>query len=229
VSDGSAGPFEADHCQAGVSCTNATICTLEDALAFIAPPVPDSSESSKLESFVCASPILGPIVERWTEIGLPDCWLVAGAIAQTVWNAAFGLPRDHGLEDVDLVYFDDSDLSAIEEDRHERRIRHLFAHLSVKIDVKNEARVHLWYSEKFGKPIAPYTSATHAITTFPTTATSIGIQPGASGFSIAAPYGLSDLFGLIVRPNKVQITRTVYETKVSRWRSLWTGLTIIDW
>src|SRR6201998_1885163 len=32
-----------------------------------------------------------------------------------------------------------------------------------------------------------------------------------SGLSIAAPYGLSDLFGVVVRPNKVQITRAVYE------------------
>ena len=66
-------------------------------------------------------------------------------------------------------------------------------------------------------------------TGFPTTATAIGIQPGASGLSIAAPYGLSDLFGLIVRPNKVQITRAIYEAKVARWRSFWPGLTVIDW
>jgi hypothetical protein len=192
-------------------------------------PDPDSANYSKLESVVLASPILGPIVRAWPDISLSDCWLAAGSVAQTVWNSTFGLPLDHGLKDVDLVYFDDTDLSDTREAHHEERIRHLFASLPVKVDVKNEARVHLWYAEKFGHPISPYVSTTDAITTFPTTATAVGIQPGASGLSIAAPYGLSDLFGLIVRPNKAQITRTIYEAKVSRWRSLWPRLTFIDW
>ena len=187
------------------------------------------SESSKLENVVLASPILGPIIEGWPAISLPDCWLVAGSIAQTIWNDAFGLPPDHGLKDVDLVYFDDTDLSDIEEARHEERIGKLFGHLPVQVDVKNEARIHLWYSSKFGKSIAPYASAPHAIATFPTTATCVGIQPGPSGFSITAPYGLSDLFGLVVRPNKTLVSRAVYEAKVTRWRSLWPDLAILGW
>src|ERR1700732_3505684 len=85
-------------------------------------------------------------------------------------------------------------ISRTSEARHEERIRHLFARLPAKVDVKNKARVHLWYAEKFGQPISPYVSTTDAITTFPTTATAIGIQPGASGLSIAAPYGLSCLW-----------------------------------
>jgi hypothetical protein len=194
-----------------------------------AHPDDDSANRANFENIVLASPILGPIVREWPDIALPDCWLAAGSVAQTVWNSAFGLSLDHGLKDVDLVYFDDTDLSDIGEARHEERIRHLFARLPAKVDVKNEARVHLWYAEKFGQPISPYVSTTDAITTFPTTATAIGIQPGASGLSIAAPYGLSDLFGLIVRPNKVQITRAIYEAKVARWRSFWPGLTVIDW
>jgi len=188
-----------------------------------------STDCAKLESIVLASPILRPIISAWSAISLPDCWLIAGAIAQTVWNNAFGFPPGHGLKDVDLVYFDGSDLSGTGETRHEQRIRCLFAHLPAKVDVKNEARVHLWYPEKFGNPIPPYVSAEHAIATFPTTATAVGIQPGMSGLSIAAPYGLADLFGLVVRPNKVQITRAVYEAKVTRWRRLWPDLTILDW
>jgi uncharacterized protein len=194
-----------------------------------AHPDHDSANRANLENIVLASPILGPIVGEWAAISLPDCWLVAGAVAQTVWNSVFRPPLDHGLKDVDLVYFDDTDLSDIGEARHEDRVRHLFARLPARVDVKNEARVHLWYAEKFGHPISPYVSTTDAITTFPTTGTAVGIQPGPSGLSIAAPYGLSDLFGLIVRPSKAQITRTIYEAKVSRWRSVWPGLTVIDW
>jgi uncharacterized protein len=101
----------------------------------------DSIDCAKLESVVLASPILRPIISAWSAISLPDCWLVAGALAQTVWNSAFGFAPDHGLKDVDLVYFDDSDLSDIAEARHEERIRRLITHLPAKVDVKNEARV----------------------------------------------------------------------------------------
>jgi hypothetical protein len=206
-----------------------TRASLPSASCLAAHPDLDSANRMKLETLLLASPILGPIIGEWSAISLPDCWLVAGAIAQTVWNSAFGFTPDHGLKDVDLVYFDAADLSEAGEAHHAERVRCLFAGLSAKVDVKNEARVHLWYEAKFGYSISPYTSATHAITTFPTTATTIGVQPGPSRLSITAPYGLSDLFGPVVRPNKVQITRAIYEAKVARWRCLWPGLTIIDW
>jgi hypothetical protein len=201
--------FSADFHRAGISISRGG---RSDALT--RHPDDDSANRANLENIVLASPILGPIVREWPDIALPDCWLAAGWVAQTVWNSAFGLSLDHGLKDVDLVYFDDTDFSDIGEAGHEERIRHLFARLPAKVDVKNEARVHLWYAEKFGRPISPYVSTTDAIATFPTTATAIGIQPGASGLSIAAPYGRPDLFGLIVRPNKVQITPAIYEAKV---------------
>ena len=36
----------------------------------------------------------------------PVCWLASGALAQSVWNHAFGFAPEHGVSDVDLVYFD---------------------------------------------------------------------------------------------------------------------------
>jgi hypothetical protein len=184
---------------------------------------------SRLERILLASPILSPILRAWEAIALPDCWLVAGAIVQTVWNDLFGLEPNYGVRDVDLVYFDGFDLTQEAEANHEARIRQLFSGRGITIDVKNEARVHLWYARKFGGEIAPYTSTKHAITTFPTTATAIGVQPAGSGLLISAPFGLADLLGAIVRPNKIRITEAIYAAKVMRWRACWPGLTIVDW
>jgi hypothetical protein len=175
------------------------------------------------------SPIVTTIVDRWPQIDLPDCWLVAGCLAQTVWNDAFGLPATHGISDIDLVYFDGEDLSADTEAGHAARLRTLFADLGLWIDVKNEARVHLWYAEKFGNVLAPYVSTEDAITTFPTTATAVGVQPRVGGLHVFAPYGLSDLLGLIVRPNKKQITQAIYDAKVKKWRARWPDLRIVAW
>ena len=172
---------------------------------------------------------LGEILERFEEIVLPDSWLVAGCIAQTIWNLGCGQPAEFGLKDVDLMYFDEQDLSFEAEASHERRLRDLFQHLPIKLDVKNEARVHLWYEDRFGDAIKPYSSSADAIATFPTTATAVGVRQIRSKFECCAPFGLDDLFSLVVRPNERQITRAIYEAKVDRWRSIWHRLTFLPW
>ncbi len=182
-----------------------------------------------LERAIRSSPVLGPVLDRWAEVRLPDAWLAAGAVAQTVWNAKLGYPPDHGIRDVDIVYFDGEDLTVESEQAEAQRIASLFAHSSVRCDVKNEARVHLWYEARFGSAIAPYRSTEDAIATFPTTATAIGVRRTGGRFEISAPFGLTDLFHLIVRPNKTQINEEIYEAKLSRWRKYWPPLDIRPW
>jgi uncharacterized protein len=183
----------------------------------------------RLEAALRRNPYLWNIVREFDEIMLPDGWLVAGAVAQTVWNLAFAQDAAIGIKDADIVYFDAADLSAEAEVAHERRLREKFAHLPLKLDVKNEARVHLWYRDRFGYPIAPYSSCFDAIGSFPTTATAVGVRSRNGEFECCAPFGLDDLFGLIVRPNKRQITEAIYEAKLARWRQIWPELTYLDW
>ncbi|MGY5777529.1 nucleotidyltransferase family protein [Rhizobium sp. LEGMi135b] len=188
-----------------------------------------TGEQTELEDIVFKSPLLMRLLQRWSEIALPDCWLVAGAIAQTVWNHAFGLPPSHGINDLDIVYFDADDLSEQAETGHAARVREMFSDLPVWIDVKNEARVHCWYEAKFGYPIPPYRSTLDAITTFPTTATAVGLRPNGDSLEYCAPFGLSDLLKGVVRANKKQITQAIYEQKVNRWIAAWPKLRVIDW
>jgi uncharacterized protein len=184
---------------------------------------------ARLEKAVLSSPILRPVLERWDQVALPDGWLIAGAVAQTFWNATHGLAPSHGIKDVDIAYFDASDLTEEAEAAHATRINAVFAECAVHFDVKNQARVHLWYERKFGFPIRPYTSTRNAIATYPTTATSIGIRPTPSGLELCAPFGLHDLLNGVVRANKALITAGIYEAKVSRWKYAWPGLKVIEW
>jgi len=182
-----------------------------------------------LTAIVRSTPALAPLLERWAEVDLRDGWIAAGAVAQSLWNDAFGLPPLHGLADVDLIYCDATDLSEAAEAAQAARLRRCFADLPARLDVKNEARVHFWYGARFGYPIPPYGSAAQAVATFPTTATAVALRPAGPALEILAPFGLDDLLGLVVRPNKVQVTRAIYEAKVARWRPLWPGLRFIDW
>ena len=186
-------------------------------------------QSARLENVLPESQLLSRILESWDDLALPNCWLVAGAVTQTYWNHIHRYPAAYGIKDVDIIYFDPSDVSEAAENDHENRIARLYGDLDVTFDVKNQARVHLWYEQKFGYPISPYATAEAAIATFPTTAGAIGVRRAERALEFHAPFGTADLFELIVRPNKVQITRGIYEEKAGRWRSLWPRLKVLDW
>ena len=182
-----------------------------------------------IETSALENPAIRSVWHAWNELSLPDCWLVAGCLAQTVWNERFGFAPDYGISDIDLVYFDASDLTEAGETAQAERVRELFPDLGVWIDVKNEARVHLWYKAKFGYSITPYSSTINAIDTFPTTATTVGIRPKSSGAEVYSTFDLNDLFSGVVRANKRQITRAIYEAKVSKWLARWPDLEVVSW
>ena len=182
-----------------------------------------------LSHAVNTNPVLAEILENWDKVALPNCWIVAGAVVQSYWNAVHGYSPVYGIRDIDLIYFDPDDLSESAESGHRTRIAALFGNVTHRFDVKNEARVHLWYEGKFGYPIAPYESSESAIDTFPTTAGCIGVRPARAGLESYASFGFGDLLDLVVRPNKRQITRRIYDKKASRWQELWPQLKIIEW
>ncbi|MEW9549298.1 nucleotidyltransferase family protein [Nonomuraea sp. NPDC050783] len=170
-----------------------------------------------------ASPRLAAVLEGARALGLPGWWLAAGAVAQTIWNHVTDRDPDHGIRDYDLVYHDAADLSWAAEDAAIGAGRRVFGDLPVEI--RNEARVHLWYEERFGVPCPPYDSAEDAIGSFPATTCSLGVRITAGGeWKVYAPYGVADAFGLVLRPNPRLAPRHVYEAKVARWTAAWPEL-----
>ena len=98
-----------------------------------------------------------------------------------------------------------------------------------RFDVKNQARVHLWYETRFGKPTGAYRSSENAIDTFPTTVGSVGVRPQDGSLEAYTTFGFDDLLSLVVRPNKRLVTPDVYAAKVTRWKALWPKLSIVEW
>jgi hypothetical protein len=147
---------------------------------------------------------------------------------------------NRNIEDYDLAYYDSNDLSEEAEERIILSAQSTLRDLNLPVDVKNQARVHLWYKNHFGQDIRPYQSAEDAIRSWPTTATSIGVRRDENGnFTVCAPFGLTDLFSMIVRPNKTQAeyfltreqrtSRLVYNRKAAKWAKAWPKLVIIPW
>ena len=181
-----------------------------------------------LEQILGQNKVIKEILKLAPKLQMPNWYLGAGCIAQTIWNKLHGFDLNYGIKDYDLVYYDSSNLSAKEEELHIQKGKKLFK--DIPVEIKNEARVHLWYEKHFGYPIKPYQSVEDAINTWPTTATCIAVKYKDKGqFTIYAPYGLNDLLGMIVRPNKTQITKDIYLRKVDRWKKFWHKLEIISW
>jgi hypothetical protein len=190
---------------------------------------PIARQAEALKTLIRANPVVSTLLDELPRLGLPDWYLGAGALAQTVWNHLHGFSSTHGIDDYDIVYFDRGDLTEASESAIEATLLARASTRGVKVDVTNEARVHTWYEQNFGRPLAPYQSTEHAIATWPTTATSVGVRSDEGAFVVCAPFGLADLFAMVVRANTALIDREVYEAKVRRWEQLWPRLTILPW
>lgn len=178
---------------------------------------------------VLRNPIAATVLRRLDDLGLPDCYLTAGALFQTVWNCLTDRDPGAGIRDYDVFYFDADDLSWDAEDRAIRRAGEVFGDVEAVVEVRNEARVHLWYSDKFGVPCPPYRSTRDAIDSFAATTCCLGVRPDGESLDVYAPHGFGDLFGFVLRPNPVLAPRTVYETKAARWQRQWPRLRVLPW
>jgi hypothetical protein len=172
--------------------------------------------------------LLLPLLEKSSRFEIPNWYVGAGFLAQTVWNVKLGNPPLAHIQDIDWVYFDAEETEAQAQQRQDE-ITEAFSFQALPVDIKNQAHVHRWYEKKFGTPILPYATVEAAIQTWPTTATAIGITLREGEKIIYAPFGLADLLALRVRPNQTQITEEVYAKKIARWKTHWPSLHFMEW
>ncbi|MFE7466759.1 nucleotidyltransferase family protein [Streptomyces sp. NPDC057499] len=192
--------------------------------------LPLDEQLAALKSVLSRNEVLLEVLHRAAGLGLPGWYVTAGCLFQTVWNVATDRHPTSGIKDYDVFYFDSHDLSWEAEDSVIRAAGEAFAGLGAEVEVRNEARVHLWYEQKFGTACAPHTSTEAAIDSFAATTCCLGVRLEPDGrWRVYAPHGLADVFNLVVRPNPVLAPREVYETKTTRWQKQWPELTVLDW
>jgi hypothetical protein len=193
----------------------------------------DASEpglEQRLADMVAASPNLMRVLRDARELALADWRVVSGAIYQTVWNALTGRAPDYGIKDYDLLYFDAADLSYEAEDVVIRRAAAAFpADLSPMVEVRNQARVHLWFEGHFDEPYAPLTCSDEAIGRFVAPAFAVGVRLEPDGrLDIAAPFGLDDLFAMRLRPNPNRPLARGWGKTTASAETRWPELTVIE-
>jgi hypothetical protein len=184
----------------------------------------------ELERIVRADAQLMQLLTVGRRVNLPQWRLVAGCVYQTVWNSLTGRPRGTGINDYDLIYFDDRELSKEAENAAEVEVRELLPDLPAPLEVRNQARVHLWFEDYFGIPYAPLSCAEEAIDRYASRTHAVGIRLGEDGvLDVYAPFGLEDIFAMIMRPNYALPNKSTHDKKAGRARAIWPELKILDW
>lgn len=163
------------------------------------------------------------ILDRWSTLALPDSWLVAGCLFQTVWNLRAQRPPTENIKDYDLFYFDNIDLSEEGEQYVHARVNELFADLHLPIEVSNQARVHIWYESYFGHPYEALSCASEGIDRFLMPATCVGIRPDA----IYAPNKLDLMYEGVLTENPLTPHRKLFDQKAASYCSRWPFLRVV--
>lgn len=182
-----------------------------------------SSEDQFLNS-VRANPVNARLLEVLPALEIPHCTLTAGCLFQTIWNLRSGNHASWGVKDYDVFYFDGSDLSWDAEDAIIKKAKHMLGDLSGRVEIKNQARVHLWYSEKFGRPYPRLARVEDGIDRYLVSCTRIGIN--VDDGTLYAPDGLEDMSNGVLRMNPANAQPDLFAKKCADYRSRWPWLTV---
>jgi len=186
---------------------------------------PDRAD--ELSDILKASPQVMRVLTTVRGLGLPDWRLFSGAVYQTVWNAVTGRDPAYGLKDFDIGYFD-PDTTWDAEDVFIQRTAEAFDEpLRSAVEVRNQARVHLWFEGKFGEPYEALTDTDEALSRFVAPAFGVGVRlEDDDRITVAAPFGLEDIFAMVIRPNPNRPLAKGWDKVVASATARWPELTV---
>lgn len=155
------------------------------------------------------------------DLGLKDCWIGAGFVRNKIWDLKHNKTRTQ-LNDIDVIHFDKNSSSESKDIVIENSLK--LINPKIEWSVKNQARMNKRNNHK------PYKDCNDSISYWPETATSIAVRLNKNNrIEYIAPYGLEDLFNLIVRPTP-KINLETYKNRIiqKRWKTKWNDLIIIN-
>ena len=172
------------------------------------------------------------ILDFLESVNLPNFYLVAGTIFQTIWNFLDNNPLYCNIHDIDIFYYDKDNLDKEYEDKSEEKIKQFLVdnNINLEIDIHNEARVHLWKKYNENPNVDYYENTEDAIRRLISTIQAIGLTKINNKIKVYAPYGLSDVFSKTIRPVKLPTnSKITYNKKIESWSKRFDDLKIIEW
>jgi hypothetical protein len=184
---------------------------------------------ARLVEIVRADAGLMHVLTRIRTVDLPDWRIFSGAVYQSIWNAVTARPSGYGRKDYDVGYFD-PDTSWDAEDVVIKRVASAFDEpFRSEVEVRNQARVHLWFRDRFGEDYDPLCDTDAALARFVAPAFAVGIrlEPDDT-ISVAAPFGLADVFSMTLRPNPDRPLARGWDRAVRGAVARWPEVRVVD-
>jgi len=194
------------------------------------PAVTAADQHRRFELIIRSDAGLMRLLAILRELAPPQWRLAGGCLYQTVWNVLTDRPRGTGINDYDVIYFDDCDPSWDAEDAVIRRVAAATEGGVGPVEVRNQARVHLWFEHRFGTPYPPLAAADEAIARYASIAHAIGVRLEPDGrLDVVAPFGLDDIFAMVIRPNYALDNAASHARKAERVKAIWPEVTVLPW
>jgi hypothetical protein len=172
-----------------------------------------------------SDPLMMEIFAAVRSLALPDGWIAAGFVRNRVWDHLHGFSEPTAPNDIDVIYFEPQALDETVEKCFETILNERLP--GQPWSVKNQARMARVNGDR------PYRSTEHALEHWCETPTAVGIRLGAAGdLQIIAPFGLGDLFGMIVRPTPFAASHPLklarYRERMAKknWPRLWPRISV---
>ncbi|MBK0021657.1 nucleotidyltransferase family protein [Ochrobactrum sp. S46] len=156
---------------------------------------------------------------------LPQATLTAGCLFQTIWNLESANEPNWAIKDYDVLYFDADDLSWEAEDAQIQKARELLGDLADKVEIRNQARVHLWYQQRFGSPCPQLKRVEDGIDRYLINCTRFGI--GIESGAVYAPDGFDDMRTGILRINPNNLQMDQFLSKCADYQDRWPWLSVV--
>jgi hypothetical protein len=98
------------------------------------------------------------------------------------------------------------------------------------VEIRNQARVHLWFEKRFGAPYPPLRHVDDGLVRYASTVHAVSVRLEADGtIDVAAPFGLADVFDMVIRPNPAIDNAPSYAEKAARAKAIWPDVRVIAW
>ncbi len=148
--------------------------------------MPEDTYRLALVEIVKGSPWFMDALRAVASLGLGSWCIGAGAVRNLVWDHLHGYTQPSRLPDLPW-------------------------------EATNQAGVHLWFKSCCGQPVAPLHSLHEAVASWPEYASCVGVTlDGAENIDVISPWGLEDLFSMVVRRNPIRASARTFLQRVEQ-------------
>jgi uncharacterized protein len=179
------------------------------------------THEQQLCEWIAADPLRMRALEIARELDLPDWCIAAGFVRNLAWDKLHGYAQPTPLSDIDLIYFDRSDMTTARERALEARLAAIDP--ALPWSVRNQARMHVRNGD------TPYGSMLDAMRHWVELETALGVTLEEDGrLRIVSAFGLDTLFAKMVTHNVAYRSHGEFAARLvqKKWLQRWPELRV---